>query len=175
MCTRKSTRYLQCGHRKYENTDTSSCDYYDPKRYCCPKNEDVVKEDHRLCSDCEAQLRQTSYYLHFKVRNLGDEYVDYDWSAGNSPIFSQNSEDYDERFREMQMEEGFDTMSMDLPTISEEGYDAMNLDFSIVPEEGFDAMNLDLPTFSKEKEKPNRIKDVWNIRLRLLKHQKSHQ
>lgn len=68
------------------------------------------------------------------------------------------------------MEESFDTMSMDLPTISEEGYDAMNLDASMVAEEGFDVINLDLPTISEEKEKPNRIEDVGNIRLRLLKH-----
>lgn len=120
MCTRTSTQYLQCGHRKYGNTDTSSCQHYNPTLHCCPKNEDVVKKDNRVCPDCEAQLRQTSYYLHFKVQNLGDEHVDYDWSASNSPISSQNSEDYDGNLREMQMEEHFDAMNLNLPTISEE-------------------------------------------------------
>lgn len=160
MCTRKSTQYLQCGHRKYEHTDTSSCNYYDPKRHCCPKNDDFVKENHRLCPDCDAQLRQTSYYLHFKVQNLGDEYVDYDWSDGNSPIYSQNSDDYDERFGEMQTEESFNTLSMDLHTISEEG---------------FDALDLNATAMVKEKERPKMLEDGGNFRHRLLKHQKAGQ
>jgi hypothetical protein len=145
MCTRKSTQYLQCGHRKYGITDTSSCDHYNPRLQCCPKNEDVVKKNHRLCPDCETQLRETSYYLHFKVRNLGEEYVDHDWSAGNSPISSQNSEDYDERYRELQMEEKFDNMNMGLPVISE------------------------------EDEIPKRIEDVGTVRLKLSKYREASQ
>jgi hypothetical protein len=131
---------LQCGHRKYGSTDTSSCDYYNPKLQCCPKNDDVIKKNHRLCPNCEVQLRETSHYLHFKVRNLSDEYVDYDWSADNSPISSQNSEDYDERYREMQMENSLITMDLDLPTILE------------------------------EEEKPKRIEKLGGVRVQLSRY-----
>jgi hypothetical protein len=120
MCTRKSTQYLQCGHRKYGNTDTSSCDYYNPKLQCCPKNQDVIEKNSRLCSDCVAHLQETSYYLHFKVRNLGDEYVDYEWSADDSTISSLHFEDYDERYQKFRIDGDLDSMEMNLPAITEE-------------------------------------------------------
>jgi hypothetical protein len=118
MCLLDWDRYVQCGHRKLKSTDSSSCSYYNPELHCCSKNNNKYKEHGRLCPDCEAQLRQTSSYLHFKVRNLGDEYVDYDSYNSSSTISSQDSDDYNERYRKLQMEDTHD--SMDLHAIAEE-------------------------------------------------------